>query len=88
MFGELQSNVRFAIMSVLAALYESGLVEEVELGDVLRLFGVEPLKESSKFSFTDPGWIEAYIDFREHFPDESHKPERNPEDLNSNRKLH
>jgi len=66
MLDELQPAIRFAIMSILAALYESGIVEEVDLSDVMRLFGVTPPESvSTKFSFSDEGWIEAYIEFRE-----------------------
>jgi hypothetical protein len=70
MLDELEPVVRHAIMSILSTLYESGIVEEVNMVDVLRLFGAEPVgtpnDEDVVFSFDDPGWVEAYIDFRKH----------------------
>ncbi len=66
MFDELDPTVRYAIMSILASVFESGLVEQVDMADVMRLFGVEaPTDVATGFSFADEGWIEAYIDFRE-----------------------
>jgi len=67
MLDELQPAVRVAIMSILAALYESGTVEEVDLADVMKLFGVQPPPGApiTRFSFRDEGWVEAYIHFRE-----------------------
>lgn len=67
MLDELQPAIRVAIMSILAAVYESGTVEEVDLSDVMKLFGVQPPLDAptTRFSFRDEGWIEAYINFRE-----------------------
>lgn len=67
MLDDLQPAIRIAIMSILAAVYESGTVDEVAVADVMRLFGAElpPNAPPSRFSFNDEGWIEAYIDFRE-----------------------
>ena len=57
--------LRDALMTILAAVYETGMVEEVSLGDVMRIFGVTDTRDSeSKFSFRDAGWITAYTDFK------------------------
>lgn len=52
-------------MRILATLFESGLVDEVDLADVLQLFGIPAPDEhiNRVFSFSDPEWIEAYLDF-------------------------
>ena len=67
MLDDLQPAIRVAIMSILAALYESGTVEEVDLADVMKLFGVQSPADAptTRFSFRDEGWVEAYISFRE-----------------------
>ena len=67
MLDDLQPAIRIAVMSILAAIYESGIVDEVDLADVLRLFGVHqpPNAPINRFSFNDEGWIDAYINFRE-----------------------
>lgn len=101
MLDELQPAIRFAIMSILCTIYESGLVEVVDMADVMRLFGVRsPASVDTAFSFDDQGWIEAYIDFRENAGeeliayaldmDELELEETGPVDLDLdlNRKLH
>ena len=69
---DLQPAIRVAIMSILAAVYESGTVDEVDLADVMKLFGVppDPTIPITLFSFRDPSWVEAYINFRESDLDE------------------
>ena len=66
MDDELEPVVHFALMQILATLFETGLVSHVALGDVLRLFGAAPdeTQEPIVFSFDDPGWLQAYQDFR------------------------
>ncbi len=66
MLDGFQPVIQFAIMSILSALYESGTVEEVNLADIMRLFGIQPSNDDIMIvSFSDQGWIESYIDFRE-----------------------
>ncbi len=81
MLDGFQPAIRFAIMSILSALYESGTVEEVDLVDIMRLFGIQPSadEEAKVVSFRDEGWIESYIDFREQEFDEEEALEREME---------
>jgi len=73
MLDDLEPTVRVAILRILSALYESGMVDEVALGDVLRLFGVPDDFPNnsvvSGFSFDDPDWLAEY----ERFKDEERK---------------
>jgi len=68
MLDNLEPTVRIAILRILSALYESGMVEEVALGDVLRLFGVPdnfPGDKTTGFLFDDPDWITEYLAFKD-----------------------
>ena len=77
-------------MSILATVYETGTVEGVDMADLMRLFGAEPEEGvDTRFSFTDDGWVEAYLDFKkdtgeiafdENIPEEG--------DLSPTRKIH
>jgi hypothetical protein len=91
MFDGLEHPVRVALMKILAALYESGLVEEVELVDVMRLFGVTQETNSSlqstRFSFSDEGWIAAYMDFIDSEAADDNQEIANG-DLDSDRNIH
>jgi len=67
MLENLEPAIRNALMLILSAIYESGLVEEVDLRDVVRLFGVTDTGNvTSRFSFNESDWLEAYRDFNEH----------------------
>ena len=99
MLDDLQPALRYAIMTILATVYETGTVDEVDMADVMRLFGAHPEPGlATRFSFTDEGWIDAYLDFRENvgaelFAYEYDPDEANPEDiedgdLDPDRKLH
>lgn len=102
MLDGLQPALRFAIMSILCTVYESGIVDEVDISDVMRLFGVQPQEGfDTRFSFNDEGWVEAYLDFRENAGEEllayamdeldiedPEGPDTADPDLDPNRKLH
>jgi hypothetical protein len=66
MLDDFEPVVRHTLMSILASLYESGMVNEVSMKDVLRLLGALNLDEIDDvvFSFDDPTWVAAYIDYR------------------------
>ena len=67
MDNDLEPAVHFALMQILSAVYESGIVDYVALGDVLRLLGAQPDEDENEavvFSFDDPGWLRAYTDFK------------------------
>jgi len=63
---DLEPAVRTALMKILSAIYETGMVDAVQLGDVLRLFGVpKGAGDEAAFSFHDESWVEAYVEFKE-----------------------
>jgi len=98
MFEDLEPTVHHAIMKILSAIYETGMVDTVDMSDVLRLFGVpgDP-DQVTVFSFNDPDWITAYDNFLEDpetpiseksNTDEESFDEWDLGDLSSDRKLH
>ena len=65
MLDDLQPVLRHAIMTILVTVYETGFVEELDMADLMRLFGAVPEEGfDTRFSFTDDGWVEAYTDFK------------------------
>ena len=64
MLDDLEPTIHDTLMRVLVALFESGLVEEVDLGVVYRLFGAPPeAVEGQVVNFGDPQWIKDYLQF-------------------------
>lgn len=98
MFEDLEPTVHHAIMKILAAIYETRMVDTVDMSDVLRLFGVPvDTDQVSVFSFNDPEWVTAYhnflIDSEDPIIEESNTDEESFDewdlgDLSSDRKLH
>lgn len=64
-------TIRDAVMKILSAIYESGLVDEVNVGHVLQIFGVELDPESPILSFNDPGWVQDYLRFQKMVPEDA-----------------
>ena len=76
MFQDLQPAVYHAVMSILVILYETGLVDEVDMNLVMRLFGAYPPEDpnfQNIISFKDEEWIKAYMSFIEEYA--------NPDDM-------
>lgn len=76
MFQDLQPAVYHAVMSILVILYETGLVQEVDMTVLMRLFGAYPPDDpnfQNIISFRDDEWIKAYMSFIEEYA--------NPEDM-------
>jgi len=97
MFEDLEPTVHHAIMKILSAIYETRMVDTVDMADVLRLFGVPGDPDRvSVFSFNDPDWVRAYANFLadpenqidETSDDEESFDEWDLGDLSSDRKLH
>jgi len=69
MLDNLEPTVRTAIMKVLAAIYESGIVREVNMGVVMQLFGVpegeQGPTEDLWISLNDNEFIKEYIKLKE-----------------------
>lgn len=90
----LDPTVLDAVIKILAAVYETGKVEEVNVGIILQLFGVIPNKEQENgyLSFNDPGWIEEYMAFKAAAGEVRFLSEEESdvflENLNPNRTLH
>jgi len=52
-------------MGVLSALYESKTVKRVNLGNVVKLFGLnDPESDRVWIDFADPGWLGAYASYK------------------------
>ena len=73
MLTNIEPTVRTAIMKILAAIYESGLLEEVDIRSALRLFGIpdDQMPDATGsinhwvINFNDPAFVDAYIQFKE-----------------------
>jgi len=69
MLDNLEPTVRTAIMKVLAAIYESGIIREVNMGVVMQLFGVpegeQGPTEDLWISLNDKEFIEEYIKLKD-----------------------
>ena len=64
MFDNLDDVVRHTLMKILSAIYESELVDRVDLGMVLQLFGItNDQDEDLILNFSDEEWIEEYTNF-------------------------
>lgn len=69
MIPNLEPTVRKALVEILSSIYETGLVEEVDLGRVLQLFGME--YQEVYMSFRDPGWVMEYMQYKEMIPEDA-----------------
>jgi len=63
MLDELEPNIRLTVIGILSELYMSGLVDKVDISNVMRLFGISKTscdKMSGEFLyFNDPEVIAA-----------------------------
>lgn len=64
MRDDLEPIVHDAVMKILSAIYESGLVEKVDLSVVYELFGVKEDADDTVVDFSDPSWIEDYMRYK------------------------
>ena len=72
MLDDLEPIVRDAVMKILAAIFETGFVKEVNLSVVYALFGVgTDAEDDITVDFTDPRWMEEYIRFSEDLPEDA-----------------
>ena len=64
MLDELEATAQDAVMKVLVATFETGLVTEVKLSVVCELLGVRiPPEDDVTIDFDDKHWMETYIRF-------------------------
>lgn len=72
MLDNLEPIVRDAVMKILSAVYETGFVEEVNLGVVYALFGVNVEgEEDTIVDFSSDDWVRDYVKFTQGIPDDA-----------------